>query len=891
MAYNGSVELISGITPANGQDFPLVAAHAVQVDDDGTRLDEALKNVSTDTKTPEDQGFGLAWLGWSNNIERGNGIENDAIMFSKHDIVGMQRLNLYSLADSRPLFTENTVKILKRAKELNPKLRTFEYLQTESGRTDFTYNGDHAHLNSDGSWEGSTADLSGCTRIYTYQQICDWLDYFKESGTDGVFFDDWGYDFTKEDICYQMGLSLNDYTDKNAALNQKWIMLIDACHDRGLFLITNGGMPFNVGDWYTYLDENDIICLESCLISSVNYKDDFTWQAGQKKVYDYYANWYSNGKCKAKLWTLNYFPDNAEDYKEIVLTYLCAMTLACGGGYVSMGTFKCIEKPAFVDVFSKGNQKTIKKIDDNIYQLKVNTHTLEVHQWKSLSGQVSKETAGKNYYILDGKVFNNGFLTAPVVEQELSKRIDNVSERLDTVSDDNRKNAISYWRMSIDDWNASLTFSDYTNLIPVDPEIHDISGGTMQLVRNSDGTCDIVCTYTELSQGGIYLSVIRPSNYEDFEQTGEGLEFGFSDVIFDMSDDSWTLPNGTVYDAKWLWSTPSFYIYTDKSTLNGEKVTEYKIDGIGSDLGMSTGHYTKTSKDIFTSYDIRVWFHAPEGKYFNGTVTLKNVYLIDLGEHSDEISKKWYTNIFPTNFNNSSAMTAKMTVAEKQGWKVYDFLVSHTNAWGWTKYKYTGDELIALRGHTIELGCTSMAFSDGQTGVGNTANGWVNYAFGIGVNTDNPNTVRLYADTQNKSEVWDGEKICCLKYTIPNDATSLVIGFQSYGFATTVTLSLKDVYVYDLGEEVSIRGKDSTNASLRLCRINEEQEELTPSKMRNALYITEKGGMYCYDLKGVKVDIAGSIYIGAAKAGYTESPEEFGNALYQLIQKTKNDAK
>lgn len=883
--YNGSVELISGITPANGQDFPLVAAHAVQVDDNGTRLDEALKNVSTDTKTPEDQGLGLAWLGWSNNIERGNGIENDAIMFSKHDIVGMQRLNLYSLADSRPRFTENTVKILKRAKELNPKLRTFEYLQSESGRTDFTYNGDHAHLNSDGSWKGSTADLSGCTRIYTYQQICDWLDYFKESGTDGVFFDDWGYDFAKEDICYQMGLSLNDYADKNAALNQKWIMLIEACHDRGLFLITNGDMPFSVGDWYTYLDENDIICLESCLISSVNYKDDFTWQAGQKKVYDYYTNWYSNGKCKAKLWTLNYFPGDAEDYKEIILTYLCAMTLACGGGYVSMGTFKCIEKPAFVDLFSKGNQKTIKKIDDNIYQLKVNTHTLEVHQWKSLSGQVSKETASKNYYILDGKVFNNGFLTAPVVEQELSKRIDNVSERLDTVSDDNRKNAISYWRMSIDDWNASLTFSDYTNLIPVDPEIHNISGGIISIENNSDGTLDIVCTYKELSQGGIYLNVIRPSNYEELRQTGEGLEFGFSDVIFDMTEGSWTLPNGTVYEAKWLWSTPSFYIYTDIIPLDEAGVTDYKIDGIGSELGMATGHYKKSDKKIYTSYNIRVWFHAPDGQYFNGTVRFKNAYLIDLGEHSDEISKKWYTNIFPTNFNNSSAMTAKMTPSSKNGWKTYDFLVSHTNTWGWTKYKYTGDEVIALRGHTIELGCTLMEFSNGEIGMGSSSNGWVNYAFGLGVNTDNPNTVRLYANTQDKSEVWDGEKICCLKYTIPNDATSLVIGFQSYGFATTVTVSLKDVYMYDLGEEVSIRGKDSTNASLRLCRINEEQEELTPSKMRNALYITEKGGMYCYDLKGVKVDIAGSIYIGAAKAGYTGSPEEFGNALYQLIQK------
>ena len=842
-----------------------------------------LKRGASGSK-PLEQGLSLAWLGWSNNIERGNGIENDAIMFSKHDIVGMQRLNLNRLADSKPTFTENTLKILKRAKELNPKLRTFEYLQSESGRTDFTYNGDHAHLNSDGSWEGSTADLSGCTRIYTYQQICDWLDYFKESGTNGVFFDDWGYDFAKEDICYQMGLSVDDYTDKNAALNKKWIMLIEACHDRGLFLITNGGMPFSVGDWYTYLDENDIICLESCLISSTNYTDDYAWQSGQKNIYDYYANWYSSGKCKAKLWCMNYFQSDADGaYRELVLTYLCAMTLACGGHYVSMGAFRCIEKPDFVQLFSEGDRKSIKKIDDNTYQLKVNNHILEVHKWSNLSGLVSEETANKNYYILDNRKFTNGFLTAPVVDGEMASEIEVISKKLDSVSADSRKNAISYWRMAIDDWNASLTFSDYENMILTDPEIHGISGGSMEIVRNPNGTCDIVCSYTKLSQGGVYLSVIRPSNYESFEQTGEGLEFGFSDVIFDMSEDSWTLPNGTVYEAKWLWATPSFYIYTDRTPLDGTGVTDYKIDGVGSDLGMATGHYKKSSQDIFTAYNIRVWFHAPDGQYFNGTVTLKNVYLIDLGEHSDEISKKWYTNIFPESFNNSSAMAAKMTAVEKQGWKMYDFTVSHTNAWGWIKYKYTGDELIALRGHTVELGCTSMTFSNGQTGIGSSANGWVNYAFGIGVNTDNPNTVRLYADTVNKSEAW-GEKLCCLKYTIPDDATSLVIGFQSYGFPADVTLTVKDVYMYDLGEEVSIRGKSSTNASLRLCRVNEEQEALTPSNMRNALYVTEKGRLYCYDLTGAKTDIAGSVYVGAMEAGYTGSPEEFGNALYNLIQ-------
>lgn len=881
--YNGSVELISGITQANGQDFPLMESHAIQVDDTGTRLDEALQSIKKENAVPMDQGLGLVWLGWSNNIERGNGIENDAIMFSKHALVGMQRLNLYRLADSKPVFTENTLKILKRAKELNPELRTFEYIQSESGRTDFTYNGDHAHLNPDGSWEGSTADLSGSTRIYTYQQICDWLDYFKETGTDGVFFDDWGYDFAKEDICYQMGLSVDDYEDKNAALNKKWIMLIEACHERNLFLVTNGNMPFNVGDWYTYLNEDDVICLESCLISSSNYKDDYTWQNGQKNIYDYYANWYSNGKCKAKIWTLNYFPGNAGDYEDIVLTYLCAMTLACGGGYVSMGTFKCIEKPAFVDIFSKGNTKSITKIDENIYQLKVNSHVLEVHQWKNLSGNVSKETADKNYCVLDGKKFNNGFLTAPVVERELMGEIEGLSEKVNNATDDSKKNAISYWRMAIDDWNASLTFSDYTNFISGESESHGISGGTIETIQNSDGTIDIVCTYTDLSQGGIYLSVIRPSNYEEFEQTGEGLEFGFSDVIFDMSDDSWSLPNGTVYEAKWLWSVPSFYIYADMQPLDGPSTTDYKIDGIGSDVGMSTGHYKKTTKDVFTSYNIRVWFHAPENEKFNGKVTIKNAYVIDLGEHSDEISKKWYTNIFPVNFNSSSAMNAQMTPDTKNGWKVYDYIVSHTNAWGWAKYKYTGEEVIALRGHTIELGCTSLTFSDESTGIGSASNGWVNYAFGVGVNTDNPNTVRLYANTKNKSQVWDGEKLCCLTYTIPDDATSLCIGFQSYGFSTNVEVSLDNVYMYDLGEEVSIRGKSPTNASLRLCRINEEQEELTPSNMRNALYVTEKGNVYMYDLKGTKVDIAGSVYTGAVTAGYMDSPRKFGRDLYKMI--------
>ena len=44
--YYGTTELISGLTQANNQNFPLVDASAVQVDDNGKRLDKALEQIN-----------------------------------------------------------------------------------------------------------------------------------------------------------------------------------------------------------------------------------------------------------------------------------------------------------------------------------------------------------------------------------------------------------------------------------------------------------------------------------------------------------------------------------------------------------------------------------------------------------------------------------------------------------------------------------------------------------------------------------------------------------------------------------------------------------------------------------------------------------------------------
>lgn len=46
MAYNGSVELISGLKAKNGGTFPLVNAPDVQVNEDGTRLPVMLDKIT-----------------------------------------------------------------------------------------------------------------------------------------------------------------------------------------------------------------------------------------------------------------------------------------------------------------------------------------------------------------------------------------------------------------------------------------------------------------------------------------------------------------------------------------------------------------------------------------------------------------------------------------------------------------------------------------------------------------------------------------------------------------------------------------------------------------------------------------------------------------------------
>ena len=48
--YNGSIELISGITQKGGGTFPLASAKDIQVDDEGKRLNTKLAEIDDELK-------------------------------------------------------------------------------------------------------------------------------------------------------------------------------------------------------------------------------------------------------------------------------------------------------------------------------------------------------------------------------------------------------------------------------------------------------------------------------------------------------------------------------------------------------------------------------------------------------------------------------------------------------------------------------------------------------------------------------------------------------------------------------------------------------------------------------------------------------------------------
>ena len=853
--------------------------------------------------------FAPCWLYYTTDLNINKDPESSAIAFSKMGFAVIQLTHLDKTADGASSLSDTSKQILARAKELNPKFRLFSYIQSESERSDFkTSSGENSYLNSDGSWEGSTADQAGSTRIYSRSQLIEFYKLYKSMGFDGIFFDDWGYDNTAEHICWQMGYDTATYTTKNDALNKKWSDLIDDCHEYGLAVITNGGTPMSVGDWYTHLNEDDIICLESNFVSS---NGPGQWNNGADWAYNYYKDYYLTGKCKALTWSLDYFPNSiSKSLSQEIITYCTFMALACGCGYVSVGVANPIEFPPIIEMVTRGSTRNITYVSKYTMQYSNSRHTFEVSRPSSVTGQIISDKNIKNYYIqFDGTNIQNMYRLPNQIECVLEERIKSVENTISSMSEDTKKNAQTYWRMMIDDWMPNLTLFDFTNLLLSD----DLSWAS-SLIKNEDGGHDFVI---DLSSGVDYLNVgstyyYRKSQTKSIFENGEAssfgiagktIEIGFTDVLFEDLDGvtyyndtpytegttnagggQYNYPNGL---SMWFW-------YHDGSNSSNNKTYLMPTNSIQSELNPYI--YGKAIRVAFGENDGILFSYQLNSstKPTKGKIIIKNFYMIDISEHDDEITKNWYTNIYPSALNYSSAMPITYKSSKYYGKPVYDITADNSGSpWGWALYRLTSDEVKNLRGHTVEFGCISMSFSnvkDGFTGrASNLYDGGANWKFGVGINDkENPGTYILYSDLKNKSVVWDGLEIPCYKFTIPSDASSITIGNRSYGLPTGVIMSAVGVYMYDLGEDVSIRGKKTTLSSMRIARVSESVESESPTHLSNTMYITDKGRLYCYDLGGKKYDIPGSIYASAVLAGYEKSADEFGSDLYSMLKQKGN---
>lgn len=320
---------------------------------------------------------------------------------------------------------------------------------------------------------------------------------------------------------------------------------------------------------------------------------------------------------------------------------------------------------------------------------------------------------------------------------------------------------------------------------------------------------------------------------------------------------------------------PAAFGWTNiKTSLNAtQKSSFYGDDFYGYVRTITIPEDTEEEK-----WSMRICYNGSTGEIFD----LANFYVVDVDEYGEDITKDWYTNLIPkldaaTNNNNLKICYTVNKIDDYD----FDIIWDKPNDFAnWSGLRWTFPNGTFKAGHTYEFGFDTYENNSGGA----------NVAFRIyfpGGNKWIPKTYKI------KSSIYGDDRPGFI-FTVAESAT----GTDGYinltntsGNCQTSTgeyykTSIRGMYLYDVNEEnIVIRGEEPSNSFLQICRVTEAKLAKDKKLIGNALYITDSGTIMITDFNGVKVDIAGSIYIGAAKAGYTGSPEEFGNALYQLIQK------
>lgn len=869
--YNGSVELISGITPANGQDFPLVAAHAVQVDDDGTRLDEALKNVSTDIRKGKHRQVGKACLWYHNLYEFGNTDDEAAARIAQNEIVvagGSLYAGSFSEADK-----ERQLAIIAKARKLNPKLKIFYYITIASWRKD----GNWSHiLGKGGYWDAEeAAKHPGAVRIHTKWEIFQLLEYAAHVGGSKngkkqfietyTWVDNNGISHTEDKYIdlYEGGVSLDGcfYDDAGmeteegrvnqgfpSVLREKYIQLVDFTHSKGLAAFPNqlsedwyadtvstanpNGLPSSVG-------ADDYMLLESCH-SQVGFNGRPLWRHvnGTEGVWNYYQNWYDKVGAKVVVNDYLYGTGTGEKLSDEefygLATYLVCDTLCSGAHYIDLNGLLTWELPDFFDkiLIPETEEYDITRKNKGHYILHANGHTLEVVRGDNLTqGEtVSEKTLKKIYIYFDGVRINNAFKKLSQYAYETDQRLDNLEKDVNTIQTSYKSTANIYHRMMIDDWGKELILTNFVSTTNFIKRLEDTAKNGIATVNTVDyDTNSIRLTRLNNTQINMYVEV------DITNKKGHTLELGFT--VKEVTN--WVSWGFNAY-------APAAFGWTNiKTSLNATQKSSFYGDNFyGYVRTITIPEDTEEEK-----WSMRICYNGSAGEVFD----LANFYVVDVDEYGEDITKDWYTNLIPkldavTNNNN---LKICYTVDKIDDYD-FDIIWDKPNDFAnWSGLRWTFQNGTFKAGHTYELGFDSYENNSGGA----------NVAFRIyfpGGNKWIPKTYKI------KSSIYGDDRPGYI-FTIPESATGtdgyINLTNTANGCQTSTgeyyKTSIRGIYLYDVNEEnIVIRGEEPSNSFLRICRVTDEKLAKDVKLLGNALYFTDSGAIFITDFNGNRTDIS-----------------------------------
>lgn len=722
-------------------------------------------------------------------------------------------------------------KIVERARELNPELKMFWYVGIASWRpgdptTPILTAHEILQLVNDGLHVGGvrlgTPDSHGIYPMIGGMKF------------DGIFWDEMDMD-TNETVVTQGAADAYSQTPYWTTIEGKDKYLIEYARNLNLHSFNNA---FSRYMGLKYLKKDDFFLLES---NNTRYDLDgyAHWMplSRNKMLFDYYStlfgkelNYYNEPMAAEAVPQDHTGKFNTVDELESLLTWCCYNTLVAGGKYVAIFVDNLKYRhswnfPVLMKLFFNENRDEYyltctEDSNNNVthYEMSVNGHLLSTDRGDLTGGSDSHGTdlACKYNTIkytkigIDGHYFYNDIEYIGEATKLLQSQIDDLQKNIKTLQDNKSKERASiYHRAMIDDWSKILTWD---NLI-VKSNWDKFIDETLPTYWTINST-----TYDE---NYYYINATTKSTMEerfdarlkvyiDSSLAGHTIEVGVSGT--------WDEPyhNTVAIDGITTWSG---FSQLDTET------SQYRPNFTGSIITVTL----PDEIDFNTYLNFCLSFARP-----NDTCNIK-FYIIDQDQNDGEEKKEWYTNLLPSILNYRDNRSLPLEISGYRITNINDETKSFTFTSTQANYQDDGGILIDgpdhysnpnffKPGHTYELGFENFTLNTDA------------YKFMLQIwiaNSNGQETYQFTNMTPTMSTIYHDSKVC-IPIVIPEDYTysGCTIGLNRSGGdwdvgdgVTPVQLSVENMYIYDLTEQITVRGKDPANAYIRIARTDEGQFE------------------------------------------------------------------